>query len=63
MLTSRINFRNFKLKKKSNFKSKLIFREIIKNKNSIIESLSENYKDRLINLVSKLTQFDGLLPM
>ena len=45
MLTSRINFRNFKLKKKSNFKSKLKFREIIKNKNSIIESLSENYKD------------------
>ena len=45
MLTSRINFRNFKLKKKSKFKSKLKFREIIKNKNSIIESLSENYKD------------------
>ena len=45
MLTYRINFRNFKLKKKSNFKSKLKFREIIKNKNSIIESLSENYKD------------------
>ena len=46
MLTSRINFKNFKLKKKSNIKSKLKFREIIKNKNSIIESLSENYKDR-----------------
>ena len=33
MLTSRINFRNFKLKKKSNLKFKLKLREIIKNKN------------------------------
>ena len=43
MLTSRINFKNFKFKKNSKVKLNLI--NLIKKKNSILESLSKNYKD------------------
>ena len=44
MITSEINFRNFKKKKiTSKFKKKII--SIIKEKNQIIKSLSKNYKD------------------
>ena len=43
MLTSRINFKNFKFKKNSKIKLNLI--KLIKKKNSILESLSKNYKD------------------
>ena len=43
MLTSKINFKNFKFKKNSKIKLNLI--KLIKKKNSILESLSKNYKD------------------
>ena len=43
MLTSRINFKNFKFKKNSKVKLNLI--NLIKKKNSILESLGKNYKD------------------
>ena len=43
MLTSRINFKNFKFKKTSKVKLNLI--NLIKKKNSILESLGKNYKD------------------
>ena len=43
MLTSRINFKNFKFKK--TFKDKLNLINLIKKKNSILESLGKNYKD------------------
>ena len=43
MSTSRINFKNFKFKKNS--KIKLNFINLIKKKNSILESLGKNYKD------------------
>tara|TARA_B100000900_G_scaffold401703_1_gene406667 strand:+ start:1020 stop:2171 length:1152 start_codon:yes stop_codon:yes gene_type:complete len=43
MLTSRINFKNFKFRKKSKIKFNLI--NLIKKKNYILESLGKNYKD------------------
>ncbi len=43
MLSFRIKFNNFKLKKKSKIKLNLI--QIIKKKNSVIESLGKNYKN------------------
>ncbi len=43
MLTSRINFKNFKIKKKISLKSKLS--KIIKKKNIILESMGKDYKD------------------
>ena len=50
MLTSKINFKNFKFKKNSKIKLNLI--KLIKKKNSIIESLGKNYKDSYnVNIV------------
>ena len=43
MITSRINFKNFRLKKKNVFISKYLIK-IIKNPNAVINSLKNNYK-------------------
>ena len=44
MLTKNISFKNFKLKKNNN-KIKKILDDILIKKNSILESLSANYKN------------------
>ena len=43
MITSKINFKNFRLKKKNVFISKYLIK-IIKNPNAVINSLKNNYK-------------------
>ena len=60
MLTTGINFKNFKIKtKKLNFKKKLKF--IVDNRNQILISLSKNYKDnfdkKTINKYKKASNF------
>ena len=61
MLTSGINFRNFKFKKNLNIKNKINIKlkGIITNKNYIIDSLSNNYKDNFkkkdLNIFKKYT--------
>ena len=60
MLTTGINFKNFKIKtKKLNFKKKLKF--IFDNKNQILLSLSKNYKDnfdkKTVNKYKKASNF------
>ena len=53
MITSQINFTNFRIKKKSP-RIRTILNKILKNKNEVIKSLSENYKDAFSNdLVKK----------
>ena len=44
MITSGIFFKNFKIKKK-NFHLKKKFKDLIKNNDQVIQSLSKNYKD------------------
>ena len=60
MLTTGINFKNFKKKtKKLNFKKKLKF--IYDNRNQILISLSKNYKDnfdkKTVNKYKKASNF------
>ena len=60
MLTTGINFKNFKKKtKKLNFKKKLKF--IFDNRNQILLSLSKNYKDnfdkKTVNKYKKASNF------
>ena len=59
MLTSRISFKNFKIKKKIKKKINLI--KIIKKKNSVIESLGKSYRDSFnkkdLNTFKKYSNF------
>ena len=59
MLTSRINFKNFKIKKKIKKKINLI--KIINQKNSVIESLGKSYRDSFnkkdLNTFKKYSNF------
>ena len=53
MITSQIDFTNFKIKKKYP-RIRSILNKITKNKNEVIKSLSKNYKDVFSNdLVKK----------
>ena len=54
MLTSGINFINFK-KQKKNKKIKQLLDNILKNKNEVIQSLDKNYKNNYS--ISKLQKF------
>ena len=44
MITSGINFTNFKIKKKTNLVKKLLF-SLLEKKTEVINSLSQNYKN------------------
>jgi len=58
MLTTRINFKNFKIKKNLKLKSKLL--PLFKKKNEIINSLSKNYKDSFNKKeLNKFKKFDN----
>ena len=62
MLTSGINFKNFKTnKKKSNSKTRNFFLSLFNEKNHVLESLKKNYKDnfskKLINKYKKYSTF------
>ena len=45
MISKRIIFKDFKIKKKKNFKTKIKLQSIIKGNNHILQSLSKDYKD------------------
>ena len=59
MLTSRISFKNFKIKKK--IKKKINLNKIINQKNSVIESLGKSYRDSFnkkdLNTFKKYSNF------
>ncbi len=52
MITSQINFTNFKIKKKYP-RIRVMLNKITKNKNEVIKSLSKNYKDVFSNALVK----------
>ena len=60
MITSGINFINFKIKKKSNFVKKFFF-SLLKKKNEVINSLSKEYKNsfnkKAINKYKKVSNY------
>ena len=55
MISKRIIFKDFKIKKKKNFKTKIKLQSIIKGNNHILQSLSKNYKDSFS--IEKLKNF------
>ncbi len=55
MISKRIIFKDFKIKKKKNFKTKIKLQSIIKGNNHILQSLSKNYKDSFS--IEKLKSF------
>ena len=63
MLSPRINFLNFEKKSKSKLitkKVKKIFDKLIVENNSILQSLSKNYKDKFnIKLIDKFKKFEN----
>ena len=52
MITSGINFTNFKIKKKTNLVKKLLF-SLLEKKTEVINSLSQNYKNNFDKKILK----------